>query len=192
MSLEGARGTKTAESREFFGVHPHLVSLCEVLLNVLLAFVTKEGNDRLQLGVGRPDFFGADQVSSAARPDEEAVLLGQAAHALDRLLRVDREGRVDQLPVALEDAWYEAVGDSLYEMLPHLPAQYGRRLRGLHGKELDMGVGRAKGLPHAYEGAAGAHAHDERVGDYSFRELAQDLGSQNLAVLLDVPLRLEL
>src|SRR5215210_4087601 len=138
MSLEGAWGTKTAESGEFFGVHPNLVGFGEMVLNVLFPFIAEERDDCLQLRVGRPDFFGGHQVSSAARPDEEAVLLGQTAHALHGLLRVNRQGRVHQPPVALEDAGYEAVDDSLYEVLSHLPAQYGRGLRRLHSKELDM------------------------------------------------------
>src|SRR5215210_7911093 len=119
MSLEGAWGTKTAESGKFFGVHPHHVGFGEMVLNVLFPFIAEERDDCLQLWVGCPDFPDGDQISAAARPDEEAVLLGQTAHALHGLLRVDHEGLVHQPPVALEDAWYEAVDDSLYEMLPH-------------------------------------------------------------------------
>jgi hypothetical protein len=176
----------SVELGEFFGIHPHLVGFGKMLLNVLLAFVAEEGDDRLQLGVGRPDLLGSDQVSPAARPDEEPVLLGQAAHALHGLLRVDGEGRVDQPSVTLEDTRHEAVGDPLYEVLPHLPAQYGRGLRGLHGKELGLGVNRAEGLPDPYEGAARPHAHNERLGAGSCRRyvVGKHLGGRNAATTL--------
>src|SRR5215210_2137572 len=149
MSLEGAWGTKTAESREFFGVHPNLVGFGEMVLNVLFPFIAEERDDCLQLRVGRPDFFGADQVSSAARPDEEAVLLGQAAHALDRLLRIDREGRVYQPPVALEDAGHEAVRDALYSIRcsptsPHIMVEDSE---GSIAKSLTPGLTSRKACP---------------------------------------------
>src|SRR3712207_6403014 len=133
MPLEDAWEARAAESGEFFGVYPHLVGLGEMLLNILFALVTKEGDDRLQLGVGCPDFLRGDQVSAAARTDEEPILLRQATHALHSLLRVDSEDRIYQPPVALEDAGHEAVRDALNEVLPHLPAHDSRGLRGLHG-----------------------------------------------------------
>jgi hypothetical protein len=105
---------------------------------------------------------------------------------------IDGEGRVYQPPVALEDARHEAVRDALYKVLPHLPTHYGRGLRGLHSEEPDPGVDLAEGLPDPHERAARTHAHDQRVGNDPLWELRQDLGSQDLAVLLDVPLRLEL
>src|SRR5919107_5858809 len=100
---------KTAESGKFFGVYPHLVGLGEMFLNILLALVAEEGDDRSQLGVSPTDFLRGDQVRTAAGSDEEPVLLGQATHALHGLFGIDGEGRVYQPPVALEDSRHEAV-----------------------------------------------------------------------------------
>src|SRR5918998_2309898 len=174
------------------GLRGDLHVLGEVVGYVLLALVAEEGDDRLELGVGLAHLAGGDQVRPARRPHEEAVSPGQLLHALDRLAGVHGEGGVHEPLVALEDAGHEAVGDPLYEVLPHLAAQDGRRLRGLHREELDPRVDLAEGLSHAYQGAARAYPHDERVGDGALGELGEYLRPQPHAVLLDVPLRLEL
>src|SRR3712207_4926881 len=92
----------------------------------------------------------------------------------------------------LEDAGYETIGDAFYGVLARLAAQDGARLVRLDGEELCVRVDLAEGLPDADEGAAGSYAHDEGVGDGPFGELGEDLRPEPHAVLLDVPLGLEL
>src|SRR3712207_1803743 len=92
----------------------------------------------------------------------------------------------------LEDAGYETIGDAFYGVLARLAAQDGARLVRLDGEELDPRVDLAEGLADTHQGAARAHPHDERVGDDALGELGEYLRPQPHAVLLDVPLRLEL
>src|SRR5215213_6133021 len=92
----------------------------------------------------------------------------------------------------LEDAGYETIGDAFYGVLARLAAQDGARLVRLDGEELYVRVNRAEGTADADEGASCAYTHDECVGDGPFGELGEDLRPQPHAVLLDVPLRLEL
>src|SRR3712207_1153508 len=80
----------------------------------------------------------------------------------------------------------------IYGVLARLAAQDGARLVRLDGEELCVRVDLAEGLPDADEGAAGSYAHDEGVGDGPFGELGEDLRPEPHAVLLDVPLGLEL
>src|SRR5918995_5282278 len=108
----------------------------EVVGYVLLALVAEQGDYRLELGVALAYFSRSDHVRPAARAHEEAVSPGKLLHALDRLAGVHGEGGIDEPLVALEDAGHETVGNALDEVLPHLAAQYGRRLRGLHREEL--------------------------------------------------------
>src|SRR5829696_1925173 len=172
--------------------YPHLVPLREVLAYVLLALVAEERHDRSEAGVRLFDKFRGDEVGAGAWADEEAVGFGEAAHLLDGFFGVHGEGVVHEPFVALEDAGYEAVGDALDQVFPDLPAQQRRRLRRLHRKQPDGRVDLPESLPHPDEGASGAHAHNQGVRGLVFGELRQDLGAQDHAVLLHVPLRLEL
>src|SRR5918996_500044 len=97
-----------------------------------------------------------------------------------------------QSPMPLEDAGYESIGDAFYGVFARFAAQDGARLIRLDGEELYVRVNRAEGLADAHQGASRAYTHYERVGDGPFGELGEDLRPQPHAVLLYVPLRLEL
>src|SRR5215210_348900 len=179
-------------SGELRGVDTHLAGLGEVLLDIFLALIAQERDHRAQLGERLLDLPRGEQVRPAARPHEEAVLLGQAAHGVDGFLGVNGEGLAHEASVALEDAGDEAVGDALDQVVPHLPAQDGRGLRGLHREELDVWVDLAEGLPDADERTTRAHTRHHRIRDGALGELGEGLRPQDGAVLLHVPLRLEL
>src|SRR5215212_5817294 len=144
------------------------------------------------MGIGLPDPPGGDEVGAARRADEETVLFCQATHLFHYLFGVYGQGGVDQALVALEDAWDEAVGDALYEVVSDLSAQDRRRLGGLHREELDGGVHLTESLAHPDKGPPRPNAHHYGVGDDAIGELGQDLWPKPDPVLLDVPLRLEL
>src|ERR671920_806736 len=120
--------------------YPDRVSLCEVIAYVLLPLVAEQCDDGLELGVGPAYLPGGYEVGAARRADEEAAFPGEAAHLLYGLFGVDGQGGVDQVPVALEDAWDEAVGYAFDQVIPHLAAHDGRCLGGLQREEFDARV----------------------------------------------------
>src|SRR5919106_2346727 len=153
-SPRGAARRGGLGSGELRGVDAYLAGLGEVLLDVFLALIAQERDHRAQLGERLLDLSRREQVRPAARPHEEAVLLGQTAHGVDGFVGVNGEGLAHEASVALEDAGDEAVGDALDHVVPHLTAQYGRRLGGFHREELDVWVELAEGLADAEQCAA--------------------------------------
>src|SRR5690606_9529333 len=73
-----------------------------------------------------------------------------------------------------------------------LAAEQSLGFGGLHREQAHVGVGGAQRLADAAQGAAGADAVHEGVGQAAVGQLGQDLRAEDLAALLHVPLRLEL
>src|SRR5215213_3199717 len=77
-------------------------------------------------------------------------------------------------------------------MIPYLTAQDRRRLRGLHREELYVRVDFPERLANPDQGPTGPHTHDHSVGHAALGKLGKYLRPEPRAVLLDVPLALEL
>jgi hypothetical protein len=91
-----------------------------------------------------------------------------------------------------EDAGDEPVGDALDQVPADLTAHQGARFVGLHGHHPAGRVAVPEALAHPHDRAAGAHPADHRVRDHPIRQLSQRLRAEPGAVLLNVPLRIEL
>src|SRR5215204_3074953 len=172
--------------------YPDRVPFREVIAYVLLPLVAEQCNDGLEFRVGLEDLPCGYEVGAARRADEEAVLPRESAHLLYSLLGVNGQGGIDQVLVALENAGHEAVSDAFYQVVPHLAAQDGRRLRGFHCEELDARVCLPERLAHPDQGPPRTYAHHQSVRNGAFGQLSQDLRAQPYPVLLHVPLALEL
>src|SRR5215204_1527192 len=172
--------------------YPDRVPFREVIAYVLLPLVAEQCNDGLEFRVGLEDLPCGYEVGAARRADEEAVLPRESAHLLYSLLGGNGQGGIDKDRVALEKAGEEAVSDAFYQVVPHLAAQPGPRLRGFHCEELDARVCLPERLAHPDQGPPRTYAHHQSVRNGAFGQLSQDLRAQPYPVLLHVPLALEL
>jgi hypothetical protein len=126
--------------------------------------VVVEGGDAVNGGLGQP----------RARGGEPAVVVGDLAALLDRLLEHRERGRGPDLVVAADD---------LDEVARHLAR------RCSHGGELSNRCGRSAGSP-LQRRSAGPHAH-EHHRDQEQEGVDRDHGRANRLVLLDPRERLE-
>src|SRR5712692_2857285 len=164
----------------------------EVVVDVFFPLVAKERDDVPQAWVPCSQVAGGDQVRAGARAHEQPELAGQAAHLSDRRVAVHRDDLVDDVPVPGEDAGDEAVGDALDEVAANLAAHQGARLVGLDGDDPARWVALAEALAHADDGAPGADPADHGVRDRAAGQLGERLRAEPGAVLLNVPLGVEL
>src|SRR5258708_26166186 len=99
---------------------------------------------------------------------------------------------MDEVRVPGEDAGDEAVGDALDQVPADLAAHQDARFVRLDGDHPARPVPLPEALTHADDGAPGAHPADHRVRDRAIRQLGERLRAEPGAVLLNVPLRIEL
>lgn len=164
----------------------------EVVVDVLLPLVAEEGDNVPEVGVPCSQLAGGEQVRAGTRAHEEPELAGQSAHLADRGVAVHPDNLVNHVPMAGEDAGDEAVGDSLDQVSAHLAAHQEARLVRLDGYHLAGPVPLAEALTHADDSASGADPADHGVGHRAVRQLSERLRAEPRAVLVDVPLRVEL
>src|SRR6476659_967437 len=164
----------------------------EVVVDVLLALVAEEGDDVFDVVVVLLEGPGGDQMRPGAGADEQAELFGEASHLGDSLLAVDRDQGVDVAAVAGDDAGHEAVGDAFDQVPANLATHQGAGLVGFDRDDAAARVDRPERLPDADDRAAGADSADDRVGHDAGGQLTQHLRAEPAAVLLDVPLAVEL
>src|SRR6476660_3013301 len=131
-------------------------------------------------------------MRAGAGPDKEPGFARQAAHLADRGVAVHRHYLVDQVAVPGEDAGDETVGDALDEVPPDLAAHQRARLAGLDRDDPAGRVALTEALAHTHDRAAGAHPADHRIRDHPTGQLSQRLRAEPGAVLLHIPLRIEL
>src|SRR6185312_14624686 len=164
----------------------------EEILQVFLAFVIQDRDDGFQFRELIANAARRNHVRPRTRPAEQAAGAREFAHLPDRVGAGDAGGVTDEFAMMRENAGYEAVRDAFDLMQRHFAAQDGARFGGFHREQAHVRVGLAESLADADQRAASSNPVHEGVGRAAFRQLRQDFGAEDFAVLVDVPFVLEL